>query len=158
MADLQPAPGVRARSIRLDMTPLVDLAFLLLSFFILTTTMLRTQALQLVLPPEGTGGEAHGAITVLLTPAGIHHYTGDLQTQGPVPTRTTAHGLRQVLLAHHRAHPQGVCIVRTAPGTRYREVIAVLDELAICGIERYTITEELLPVERQRMPALAAAP
>jgi biopolymer transport protein ExbD len=158
MADLKPAPGVRARSIRLDMTPLVDLAFLLLSFFILATTMLRTEALQLVLPPEGTGGEAQGAITVLLTPAGIHHYTGTLQAEGPAPSRTTAQGLRQVLLAHRQAHPQGVCIVRTAPGTRYREVIAVLDELAICGIGRYTVTEDLLPTERQRLPALAAAP
>jgi biopolymer transport protein ExbD len=156
MADLQPATSTR--SIRLDMTPLVDLAFLLLSFFILTTTLLRTQALQLVLPPSGGAGEAHAAITVLLTPEGIFQYTGAPGDTTSAPEATALPRLRQVLLQHRQAHTDAICIVRTAPGTRYRAVIAVLDELAICGIDRYTVTEELLPWERQRLPALAAAP
>jgi len=119
--------------------------------------MLRTGALRLELPPQGGGGQAPDAITVLLTPTGMHHYAGPPGDGTGAPERTTLHDLRQVLLDHRAAHPDGLCIERTGAGTRYRAVIAVLDELAICGIGRYTVTEELLPWERRQLPGLAAA-
>jgi len=136
---------------------MVDLAFLLLTFFILTTTLLRTQALQLTLPPVGGEGAAPGAITVVLTRHGAYHYAGALEATHPGPARTTIAGLRSLLIAHRAAHPDAVCIVRTTSGIRYRDVISVLDELMICGIGRYTITEDLLPIEQQLIPSLSAA-
>ena len=42
---------------RIDMTPMVDLAFLLLTFFLVTTTMPNNRGLSIALPPppEGSG-------------------------------------------------------------------------------------------------------
>ena len=37
---------------KLDMTPLVDISFLLLTFFMFTTTMLKPQIMEMKLPPE----------------------------------------------------------------------------------------------------------
>ncbi len=60
-------------STRIDMTPMVDLAFLLLTFFILTTTMYKPSTLQLTfpVPPEGPTPpkltEVNNALTLILT-------------------------------------------------------------------------------------------
>jgi len=37
--------------VRIDMTPMVDVAFLLLTFFMLTTTMNKPQTMEINLPP-----------------------------------------------------------------------------------------------------------
>ena len=42
----------RRVGIRIDMTPLVDIAFLLLTFFMLTTTMSKPQTMEINLPPD----------------------------------------------------------------------------------------------------------
>jgi biopolymer transport protein ExbD len=66
------AQGVR-RNIRIDMTPMVDLAFLLLTFFILTTTMYKPSTLQLTfpVPPEDDQpkelDKVNNALTLFLT-------------------------------------------------------------------------------------------
>src|SRR6187402_3498809 len=59
MAELSQSPGrnrghIRSKklSTRIDMTPMVDLAFLLLTFFILTTTLQKPYALQIEKPLE----------------------------------------------------------------------------------------------------------
>ena len=39
-------------AIRIDMTPLVDVAFLLLTFFMLTTVFSKPQTLEINLPPD----------------------------------------------------------------------------------------------------------
>ncbi len=180
MAELQhPPKRAQGARIRIDMTPMVDLAFLLLTFFILTTSLLRPGALQLVMPPPDAHGSPGHALNVLLTSDGIFHYTGALDPADPVPLRTDMRGLRRVMLAHNRhtadtlalleasrdAHriseatyealrerslraPQAaLCAVRTGPDVPYRMVIALMDELEICGIGRYSITEGLLPSE-----------
>jgi len=59
-------------SARIDMTPMVDLAFLLLTFFILTTTMYKPSTLQLTFPVPDPNDpqnktELNNAITLILT-------------------------------------------------------------------------------------------
>jgi len=43
---------MRRLGVRIDMTPMVDVAFLLLTFFMLTTTMSRPQTMEINLPPD----------------------------------------------------------------------------------------------------------
>jgi biopolymer transport protein ExbD len=167
--------------IRIDMTPMVDLAFLLLTFFILTTSLLRPGALQLLMPPPGARGTPGHALTILATPQGIFHYTGTLGPSDPPLSAMDMRGLRKVLLAHNRHTADtlalldealtakrisplafdtlrerairgplaGLCAVHVAPEVNYATIIALMDELDICGVGRYSITEGLLPDEEQ---------
>ena len=118
MADLpvHPAPG-RAPAIRIDMTPMVDLAFLLLTFFILTTTMYKPSTLQMTFPvpdedpTDDKKTELSNAITLILTAKDqIFYYLGEFHTptdgSGKPPTtltRTDFSKVRQVLLERNKA-------------------------------------------------------
>ena len=72
-------------STHIDMTPMVDLAFLLLTFFILTTTMYKPSTLQLTFPvpnpdPTVKPPKVENAITLLLTKKdAIFYYRGGLE-------------------------------------------------------------------------------
>jgi biopolymer transport protein ExbD len=52
-------------STRMDMTPMVDLAFLLLTFFMLTTTFNKPKAMEINMPLEG-GDKVNPAVTILI--------------------------------------------------------------------------------------------
>src|SRR3990172_12001778 len=56
----------RRLGIRLDMTPLVDVAFLLLTFFMLTTTFSLPQVMEITLPPSETKSEVTESSLMLL--------------------------------------------------------------------------------------------
>lgn len=87
-------------STKIDMTPMVDLAFLLLTFFILTTTMYKPSSLQMTYPvppkpddPPPPPTQLSNAVTLLLTKNDqIFYYKGEFRKEatekGPPTTLT----------------------------------------------------------------------
>ena len=75
-------------STRVDMTPLVDLAFLLLTFFVLTSTFSKPKMMSLVYPakqidgPQVDGPKINNAITFLLSENRIFYYEGEYYPKG----------------------------------------------------------------------------
>jgi biopolymer transport protein ExbD len=79
-------------STKVDMTPMVDLAFLLLTFFVLTTTFAKPKVMSLVYPAKLTeedmkeikAPKINNAITFLLTEDKIFYYEGEFNpADGP---------------------------------------------------------------------------
>ncbi|MDH4474546.1 MAG: biopolymer transporter ExbD [Fluviicola sp.] len=70
-------------STRIDMTPMVDLAFLLLTFFVMTSTFSKPKIMSLAYPAKPKGDEVsqkvYNAITFLLTEDRIFYYKGEFK-------------------------------------------------------------------------------
>jgi biopolymer transport protein ExbD len=99
-------------STRVDMTPMVDLAFLLLTFFVLTSTFSKPKVMSLVYPanPDETQKEEpqkiNNGITFLLSEDKIYYYSGQYYPksapgpEGPTVLEETnfgPNGLRKLL-------------------------------------------------------------
>jgi biopolymer transport protein ExbD len=99
-------------STRVDMTPMVDLAFLLLTFFVLTSTFSKPKVMSLAYPakidniPPGTAPKLNNGITFLLSKDKIFYYIGEFYPadrpgkDGPTKLTSTdfsSSGLRKVL-------------------------------------------------------------
>lgn len=103
-------PGVKKAkklSTRVDMTPMVDLGFLLITFFIFTATMSSPKAMGLNVPkdvddPEKqTEAKKSGALTIMLGKGNqIYYYEGQLQVEEGKNNfkQTTFKGIRQVII------------------------------------------------------------
>ena len=94
----------------IDMTPMVDLAFLLLTFFILTTTMYKPSTLQLTypVPPEDQipqpPKKVNNALTMFLTKKDqILYYTDAFKPGETQLMRSDFVGIRKVLVELNRA-------------------------------------------------------
>ncbi len=102
---------VRAKksSTHIDMTPMVDLAFLLLTFFMLTTTFSKPKAMELVMPIKDTTNTppmvVKHAITFLLGDKNrVFYYYGELKPETQLEeTDYSPKGIRKVLLKYNES-------------------------------------------------------
>jgi biopolymer transport protein ExbD len=107
----------KKQSTRVDMTPMVDLAFLLLTFFVLTSTFSKPKSMELSLPAEPPPGsppppEVKNGVTFLLTKDDrIFYYVGQFYKAGnekgapPTDLKETdfgPEGLRKLLLEQNK--------------------------------------------------------
>lgn len=75
---------------RIDMTPMVDLGFLLLTFFVLTSTFAKPKVMSLVypakeeepLPPDDTRDKVNNAITFIVSDDRLFYYKGEFYPEG----------------------------------------------------------------------------
>ncbi|MEO7922064.1 MAG: biopolymer transporter ExbD [Chitinophagaceae bacterium] len=103
-------PGVKKAkklSTRVDMTPMVDLGFLLITFFVFTATMTTPTTLDLNMPKdikdekEQTEAKESGVITIMLGKGNqVYYYEGKLTVDatGNNFKQTTFKGIRQIII------------------------------------------------------------
>ena len=146
-------PGVKKgkkMSTRVDLTPMVDLGFLLITFFVFTTTMSQPSAMKLNLPkdtdkPEDQNkAKESGALTLMLGKnRTVYYYEGILATDGSNFKSTNFQGLRNVILDKKRStNPDDlVIVIKPDKDATFKDVVDVLDEMNINVIKRYAMVD-----------------
>jgi biopolymer transport protein ExbD len=144
---------VNKKSTRVDLTPMVDLGFLLLTFFVFTTTMARPASMNIVQPKDSdsnTDIPQSCALTVLLANDDKIFYYEGLQQDNPVLMETNfgVDGLRQLLLQKKAAvqkirgsADQMVLILKMTDDSNYKNFVDVVDEVQITGVKHYFMAE-----------------
>ncbi len=92
-------------STKIDMTPMVDLAFLLLTFFMLTTTFSKPQTMEINMPVkdgEKTPVAASTAMTIILSEKDKVYYYFGIEDPKVELTNFGPDGLRKVLLERNK--------------------------------------------------------
>jgi len=149
--------GVRRpvkHQLRIDMTPMVDLGFLLISFFVITTELSKPTAMPLAMPKDGGKsdlGESY-AFTVLLGKEGkAWFYYGnwpDAVARNTVMPLGSNQELRKKIQERQLwldAHPgkEGrdglMVLVKSSPEADYKQVVDVLDEMTINQVGKYAL-------------------
>lgn len=139
---------VRAKkqSTKTDMTPMVDLAFLLLTFFLLTTTFNKPKTMEVNMPDKVDKPEDQTKINekdilnlVLSKDDKIYWYIG--LTPPVAQTDYSANGVRKLLLEQTRANPKMMVLIKPEDESRYENMVNILDEMDITKIQRYAIVE-----------------
>ncbi|TXK52636.1 biopolymer transporter ExbD [Pontibacter qinzhouensis] len=161
MAQIQesssPGRGGKRRSKKmqahLDMTPMVDLAFLLLTFFMLTTTFQKLNRMQLQMPIPGGESPVKGenALTVVLGKNDKIHYYFGYPGDDPevITTDFSAHGIRKVLTSGRvQQNEKLVVLLKASEHARYKNLVDILDEVNITATKRYALAD-LQPNEKE---------
>ncbi len=152
------------KSTRVDLTPMVDLGFLLITFFVFTTTMAQPKAMGILSPKESTDTSPVCESCVLtVIPAAddkLYYYEGMLQPATVLQsTSFDADGLRFLLLSKKEkvkttrgSSDEMSLIIRPADESTYKNFVDVLDEVNITGIKRYYI-DEITAAEKELLAA-----
>lgn len=140
----------RKNSTRVDFTPMVDLGFLLITFFMLTTTMVHKTVMDITFPVDGEPMPISDKGVITLMPGAnnrVFYYVG-LNTENIKSVGYGKQELRKLLLDEKRkntpksnAQSELKILIKPTNESRYQNLIDIVDELNVCGINRYAITD-----------------
>ena len=132
---------IRRLGIRMDMTPMVDVAFLLLTFFMLTTTMSRPQTMEINLPPKQDGkvDKVEVAQSNLLTlrikeDGSIYWNIGVDQ-----PKKVEPKEFRKLMVQNSQGNPKLVTLIKIDRKGKYSMMVNIMDELNLANVTRFSI-------------------
>lgn len=118
-----PASAARRRAV-ISLTPLIDVVFILLIFFMLASSFLNWRSIELAAPAQAASGASQDdALTVRLHADGLM-LNGDAITLDDL----TAH-----VQEHLVAAPDGRVLVQVTPGVPLQDAITIVDRLAEVG-------------------------
>lgn len=142
-------PGVKKAkklSTRVDLTPMVDLGFLLITFFIFTIRMSEPTAMNLSMPKDSdvkdqTLVKKSGSLTLMLGKKNvIYYYFGD----DPATMQTTTYkDVRDIILKKKKTTPADdfFVIIKPDKDASYKNAVDVLDEMSINDVSRYAMVD-----------------
>ena len=172
-------------AVRVDFTPMVDMNMLLITFFMLCTTLIKPQTMELSMPSnekdltddQKSKVKASQAITLLLADNDkLYYYEGEPNYQDYTSLKETSYdadGLRAFLLQKNESAVRQVnllkkqktdlliseeeygkklaeiksgkdtptVIIKATDGSSYENLVSALDEMLVCQIGKYVITD-----------------
>ena len=153
---------------KVDLTAMVDLAFLLITFFMLTTTLSKPQSMPLGLPDKEDDKtkdkpikvDENRTMTVLLGANNkMIYYMGLLATPiaGPKEISYGKEGIRKELLKRKisvleytgKKDKGMIVIIKPSKKSNYRNLVDILDEMAIVDVPTYAIVNDFTPEEQK---------
>lgn len=148
---------VKKQSTRVDMAPLVDLGFLLITFFMFTTTFSKPNIVKLNMPPQILGEELmtdkpevklHNSISLILGDNHVIYWhqqeSGKLNAETLNKTDYSKDGLRQTILdAKKKSEDEEkfTILIKPTDDSTYQDLINVIDEMEITSSKRYAIVD-----------------
>ncbi|MEO6405878.1 MAG: biopolymer transporter ExbD [Ferruginibacter sp.] len=154
-------PGVKKSkklSTRVDLTPMVDLGFLLITFFVFTTTMSQSTAMNMNEPKDDPDQQLKvkqsGAMTILLGKGNqVYYYYGEID---PLKISeqfksTNFKNIRQLIVDKKKATPIGdlMYIIKSDSTSTFANSIDILDEMSISAVPPGHYAEvDISPVEK----------
>ncbi len=150
-------------STRVDLTAMVDLAFLLITFFMLTTSLNKPQAMDLAMPDKDKNEQEqlkiadNRSMNILLGANDrIEWFMGTVDNPigPPEVTNYGKNGIRKAILDRMKSviaetgDPKKGLIVLIKPSDKssYRNLVDILDEIKITGVDVYAIVD-IAPIE-----------
>jgi len=147
----------KKQSTRVDLTAMVDLAFLLITFFMLTTTLLKPQAMDLFMPDKDKDKDKkfdfadNRSMTILLGSGNrIEWYMGSIsEPKTPTVDNYGKDGIRKAIIAMKKQvleatkDPKKGLLVLIKPSDKstYRNLVDILDEMKISDVQTYAIVD-----------------
>lgn len=135
----------------LDMTPMVDVAFLLLTFFMLTTTFAKSNTMEINMPPE------QGEVRISENNVMIVRIAGDgmayCSLGEEAPRRISLYDpsdsnrmalsgeLRSLLREQTAANKKMVIVVKISEKAKYKSLVDLIDELNLMKIDRFSLDD-----------------
>ncbi len=163
------APGVKKGkklSTRIDLTPMVDLGFLLITFFMYTTTMSKPKTMEINMPntekidpKDQTKIKESTAMTILLSKNHRVYYYEGLATDPAVPpdlkvtTFKAKDGIRDAIIAKKLKVAQlqqsgalgpkdpATILIKPDSTSTYEDLVNILDEMSINDVRVYAIVD-----------------
>jgi biopolymer transport protein ExbD len=138
----------RNHSAFIDMTPMVDLGFLLITFFIFTSSMNEPRALRLIMPKiDGVPPdvkESHVATILLGKSNTIYYYEGFLEkallNKTFIQTHFGKNGVREMIMEKKKKTGQELIILlKTSMECNYGNMVDAMDEIKITNVLKWMV-------------------
>ena len=141
----------RRVGIRIDMTPMVDVAFLLLIFFMVTTVFRTPQALEINLPPdEKTEIQVAESkvLSVRVLPDERVYWK-----RGTDPWARSDVAQLADVFDGFRNNKELVVVIKIDREARFNNMVKIIDDLDMANLTRFSLAT-LTPQEKQEVQAL----
>lgn len=123
--------------VRIDMTPMVDIAFLLLTFFMLTTVFSAPQTMEIALPPQNTKVEVaeSNLLTLRVMENGSIYWNLGVET----PQSIEFKDLHKLLVDRNAANPRLINVIKVDRKAKYHDMVDIMDELQLSNVGRFSL-------------------
>ncbi|MBI4551251.1 MAG: biopolymer transporter ExbD [Candidatus Latescibacteria bacterium] len=124
--------------IKIDMTPMVDIAFLLLIFFMVTTVFRAPQTIEINIPPSKTKVEIaeSNVLTLRMLEDGRMYWSIGKAT----PQLIEMAGIQKLLIEKNKLNERLVTLVKIDRKSPYSQMVDILDEMYLGNIQRFSVT------------------
>ena len=140
---------------RVDFTPMVDLGFLLITFFMLATTLSKPQAMELNVPakeekPEDTTviKESKALTLILGENDTLYYYIGVKEPQVnfidfsvPKNVEAVIYDRQNAVQRQYGDKDELVVLIKAMAASKYKNMVNVLDEMSITNTKRYALVD-----------------